>query len=149
MTTFCSVIYQSSKSPHRGFVCSSTFIATLNNTSICGSKANTSSCNVNIVGTLKQSFLCHPHHESMWGCRGIDPHILNAGITMWVVRSISWSRYPRGNMPQCTRLPGTRGGLDVQKQRIISCYCLSGYYDKEGRQEKGSLNLLCATEQKI
>lgn len=81
------------------------------------------SYNVNIVGTLKQSFLCHPHHESMWVSRGIDPHILNAGITKWVVSFISWSLYPRGNMPQCTRLPGTRGGLDVQEQRKISRYC--------------------------
>ena len=52
-------------------------------------------------------------------------------------------------MPQCTRLPGTRGGLDVQEQRIILCYCHSQYYDTEGRQEKGSLNLGHATEQKI
>jgi len=66
-----------------------------------------------------------------------------------VVSSISWSLYPRGNMPQCTRLPGTRGGLDVQEQRIILCYCHSQYYDTEGRQEKGSLNLGHATEQKI
>jgi len=36
-----------------------------------------------------------------------------------VVSFISWSLYPSGNMPQCTRLPGTRGGLDVQEGRGV------------------------------